>query len=98
MMLVIDLRTLIVVTHADGAILVHAARPKALKGGGAGHGIVGEEKPETEDRLGQDVKNGVGNDLSIHIDVARTISDTPDTDHGQYINSQCAGLEYTHIG
>ena len=43
------------------------------------HGIVCEEKPEAEDWLGQDVKNGVGDDLGINVDVAGSIGNTPDT-------------------
>lgn len=38
-----------------------------------------EKKPETEDGLGQDVENSVGNDLSINGGLARTVGKTPDT-------------------
>ena len=44
-----------------------------------GHGVVCEEQPEAEDWLGQDVKNGVGDDLGIHLDVAGSIGNTPNT-------------------
>lgn len=43
-----------------------------------GHGVMGKQKPEAEDGLGEDVKDGVGHDLSIDIDVAGAISNTPD--------------------
>ena len=38
-----------------------------------------EEKPEAEDWLSQDVKNGVGDNLGIDVDVAGSIGNTPDT-------------------
>jgi hypothetical protein len=44
----------------------------------AGHAVMGEQEPEAEDRLGQDVENSVGNDLSIESDKAAAVSDTPD--------------------
>ena len=40
---------------------------------------MGEEEPETKDGLGKDVKNSIGDDLSVDINVAGSISDTPDT-------------------
>ena len=42
--------------------------------------IVGEEQPEAEDGLGKNVKDGVGNNLSIDARNARSISNTPDAD------------------
>jgi hypothetical protein len=39
---------------------------------------MGKEKPESEDRLGKNVKNGIGNDLSINTDFSRAIGNTPD--------------------
>ena len=42
---------------------------------------MGEEEPEAEDGLSENVKDSVGNDLSIDIDIAGSISDTPDTKH-----------------
>ncbi len=43
-----------------------------------GHGIVGEKEPESEDWLCEDIKNSIGDDLSVDVDVAGSISDTPD--------------------
>jgi hypothetical protein len=40
---------------------------------------VGEEEPGTEDGLGEDVEDGVGNDLLVNVHVAGAISDTPNT-------------------
>ena len=39
---------------------------------------MGEEEPETEDWLGKNIKDGVGNDLSIDIDLTGAIGNTPD--------------------
>lgn len=36
-----------------------------------------EEEPEAEDGLGEDVEDGIGNDLRINADVAGSIGDTP---------------------
>ena len=40
--------------------------------------VVGQEKPEAEDWLGQDVQDGIGDDLSVDRHVAGSISDGPD--------------------
>ena len=89
------LRTLVIVTNANGTVLGHTVGPEAFNGGrpskglarvsnnGAqgyllGHGIMGEEKPEAEDGLGQHIKDGVGNDFRINVNVARSIGNTPD--------------------
>ena len=45
----------------------------------AGHAVMSEEKPEAKDRLGEDIKNSIRDDLNINTDHAATISDTPDT-------------------
>lgn len=39
---------------------------------------MGEEEPEAEDGLGEDIENGVGNDLSININLAGAVGNTPD--------------------
>ena len=39
---------------------------------------MGEQEPEAEDGLGQDVKNGIGDNLRVNIRNARAIGDTPD--------------------
>lgn len=38
-----------------------------------------EQEPEAEDRLGENVEDGVGDDLAIDADVAGPIGDAPDT-------------------
>ena len=42
-----------------------------------------EEKPEAEHWLGEDIENSVGNDLSINIDLAGAVGNTPDTVQSQ---------------
>lgn len=39
---------------------------------------MGKEKPETKDRFGENVQNGISDDLGIETDIARAISNTPD--------------------
>jgi len=39
---------------------------------------MGVDEPGAEDRLGQDIKNGIGDDLSIDRGDSGTVSDTPD--------------------
>ena len=45
---------------------------------------MGEEKPKSKDGLGEDIEDGVGDDLSIDVDVARSISNAPDTIYCQH--------------
>jgi len=42
------------------------------------HSVVSEEEPEAEDGLGEDVEDGVRDDLSIDIGNASSIGNTPD--------------------
>lgn len=39
---------------------------------------MGEEEPEAEDRFGENVKNGIGDNLSIDASDTGTIGNTPD--------------------
>ena len=74
------LSTLVVITDADGALAVEAVGPEATEiNVGLRHVHVGKQQPQTEDWLGENVEDGVGNDLTVDIDVARAVSDTPDT-------------------
>jgi hypothetical protein len=75
------LGTLVVVTNADGALVAETLTPEATDlNVGLGDALVGEEEPCTEDGLGEDVKDGVGNDLLVNVHVAGAIGDTPDTE------------------
>lgn len=38
-----------------------------------------EQEPEAEDGLGEDVEDGVGDDLGVDTNVAGAIGNTPDT-------------------
>lgn len=82
-LIITRLRSLVVVTDAESALLAKTVGPEAFNRGRAGEVIVGEEEPEAKDRLGKDVENSVCDDLAIHGDVARSISNTPDTAHDQ---------------
>lgn len=89
------LRTVVVLTNGKTALLTHAVGPEALDGDRADkvlakktvmvladllrHGIVGEQEPEAKDSLGEDVQNGVGDNLGIDANVAGAIRNTPDT-------------------
>jgi hypothetical protein len=42
------------------------------------HAVMGEEKPEAKDWLGEDIKDSIGDDLSIKTNHASTVSNTPD--------------------
>ena len=79
-----DLSTLVVVTDTDAALARKSLGPESTDVNvGLWHADVGEEQPGTEDWLGQDVEDSVGDDLLINVHVAATISDTPDTNNYQ---------------
>lgn len=75
----LSLGTLIIIAHTKGALLAKTVGPEAIDGCSAGKVVMGEEKPETEDRLGEDVEHSVSDDFGIDINFAGSISDTPDT-------------------
>jgi hypothetical protein len=78
---VMHLGTLVIVTNADSALVAETLTPEATDlNVGLGDALVGEKEPCTEDGLGEDVKDGVGNDLLVNVHVAGAISDTPDTE------------------
>lgn len=95
----IHLGTLVVVTNADGALVAKALAPEATDlNVGLGDALVGEEEPGTEDGLGEDVKDGVGNDLLVNGGVAGAVGNTPDTESGvsNYLEYSC--LKKTYMG
>lgn len=74
-----DLST-VIVAKADRALASKAVSPEAAKFNvGLWDVGVGQEKPDTEDGLSQNVKNGVGNDLSVNGKVSGAVGNTPDT-------------------
>ena len=45
-----------------------------------------EKEPEAEDGFGENVKDGIGDDLSVDINLAGSVGDTPDAaQHNQYL-------------
>lgn len=73
------LSTLVVVADTDAALTGEAVGPEATKVDvGLWSALVGEQEPSTEDWLGQDVQNSVGDDLLVDVQVAATIGHTPD--------------------
>ena len=61
------LSTLIVVSDANATFRAEAMSPEAANGSSGGQSIVREEKPEAEDRLGKNVKNGISDDLTVNV-------------------------------
>lgn len=54
----VHLRTLVVVTNADLALVRETLAPETVElDVGLGHADVGEQEPSTEDGLGEDVKD-----------------------------------------
>ena len=72
------LRTIFFITNTKCAFLPEAMCPEALNRGRVREAVMGKEQPETEDRFGKNVKYGIGNDLGVDVNIARTVSDTPD--------------------
>lgn len=74
------LRTLLIVTDAELALTAEAVGPESTESNiELRHVHVAKEEPETEDTLGQDVKNSVADDLGINRHLAGAIGDTPNT-------------------
>ena len=73
------LRSIIVIANADSTLAVEAMGPETSDiDVSLGDGGVCEQQPGTKDGLGEDVENGVGDDLDVDGDLAGTISDSPD--------------------
>ena len=49
---------------------------------GLWHADVGEQEPGSEDRLGKDVQDSIGDDLLVDAHVAGAVGDTPDAVDG----------------
>lgn len=73
------LRTLVIVTNTDGTLATETLRPESTNVNvGLWDARVGEQEPCTEDGLGQDVEDGVGDDLLVNVKVAGSVSNAPD--------------------
>ena len=82
---VCDLSTFIVITNADGSLFAKSFGPETSEGWLIGtHAIMGEDKPKSKDRLGEDVKDSVGDDFLVEIGNTTTIGNTPNTRFCQY--------------
>lgn len=72
----------VVITETESTLTVQAVGPEATKLNLALAKLgVGEQQPGTEDGLGKNVENGVGNDLTIDTNTASTVGEAPDTDN-----------------
>jgi len=73
-----NLRTVLVVSNADGTLVTETVGPEATNVNvGLWDGSVHVEQPGTEDSLGQNITDSVGDDLGVNRGVAGTIGDTP---------------------
>lgn len=73
------LRALVIITNADATLRRKTVGPESTEVNvGVSHLGMGDEEPCTEDWLGEDVKDSVGNDLLINRGDAGTVSNTPD--------------------
>jgi hypothetical protein len=74
------LSTVLIVTDTEGTVIADAVGPETTDVEvNLGHALVSKEEPKTEDGLGKDIKNSVGNDLSVNAGLARAVGNTPDT-------------------
>jgi hypothetical protein len=93
------LSTLIILTNTDSTLAADTVGPEATKLNlSLGHALVGEEQPSTEDRLGEQVKDGVGNDLLVDGHLAGAIGNTPNAEKVLERESWVMSLESTYIG
>jgi len=73
------LRALIVITNTEAALVAKTMGPKATKvNTGLGELSVGEEEPEAEDWLSENIENSVSHDLLVDAEDARSVGYTPD--------------------
>ena len=72
--------TLVILTNTDSTLAADTVGPEAAELDlSLGHALVGEEQPCTEDGLGEQIEDSVGNDLLVNGHLARAIGNTPDT-------------------
>lgn len=74
-----SLRT-VILAEADSTFPVEAVGPESGKLNIAlAKVLVGDQEPGTKDTLGQNVEDGVGNDLTVNTNLTSTVGKTPDT-------------------
>jgi len=60
------LLSFIIVTNSDLALVAETVGPETFeRWGSAGHAVVSNEKPGTEDRFGQNIEDSISENLSI---------------------------------
>jgi hypothetical protein len=70
----------VILTKADSAVLVETVGPEAGELDVAlGEVGMGDQEPGTEDTLGKNIQDSVGDDLAINANLAGTVCKTPDT-------------------
>jgi hypothetical protein len=79
----------VVITETESTLTVEAVGPEATEVNiGLTELSVGDDQPGTEDRLGKNIEDGVGDDLAIDTNTAGTVSEAPDA---AYVSS-CSSL------
>lgn len=75
-----DLRTLLIIANADAALVGKTRRPPSTDiEVGLGDLSVGAEENGSKDGLGEDVEDGVGDDLGADADLASSVGNAPNT-------------------
>jgi hypothetical protein len=70
----------IILADADSTLAVETVGPEAVKLDVAlGHVGMSNQEPRTKDTLGEDIEDGVSNDLTVDAGLASTVGNTPDT-------------------
>jgi hypothetical protein len=70
----------IVLADADSALAAETVGPEAVELNVALSDVsMSNEEPCTKDTLGEDIEDGVSNDLTVDAGLASTVGDTPDT-------------------
>jgi hypothetical protein len=79
----------VVITETESTLTVEAVGPEATEVNiGLTELSVGDDQPGTEDGLGKNIEDGVGDDLAIDTNTAGTVSEAPDA---AYVSS-CSSL------
>lgn len=88
----------LVILDANGTLGAETVGPEATKlDVGLRNRGMGEEQPSTEDWLGKNIQDSVGDDLLVNVHVARAIGDTPNAKNCQHRLRRERG-SCTHIG
>jgi hypothetical protein len=69
-------RHLLVITNSQRAFRAQSVAPESFNGSGIS--AMCEQQPETKDRLGKNVQDGIGDDLGVNAPLPGAIANTPD--------------------